>query len=85
MPQCIPIRDLKNTSEISQLCHQAKEPIYVTKNGYRDLVIMSGEMYDQIRLYSAYERLMEAERDISEGRVANAQTSLRELREKYGL
>ena len=43
MPNCIPIRDLKNTGEISQLCHQTGEPIYVTKNGYRDLVIMSGE------------------------------------------
>lgn len=33
MPQIIPIRDLKNTSEISELCHGAGEPIFVTKNG----------------------------------------------------
>ena len=85
MPQCIPIRDLKNTGEISQLCHQAKEPIYVTKNGYRDLVIMSGEMYDKIRLYSVYEKLMEAERDIEEGRVAGARASLQKMRAKYGI
>ena len=85
MPNCIPIRDLKNTGEISQLCHQAGEPIYVTKNGYRDLVIMSGETYDRIRLYSVYEKLMEAERDIEAGRVAGARASLRNLREKYGI
>lgn len=85
MPNCIPIRDLKNTGEISQLCHQTGEPIYVTKNGYRDLVIMSGETYDRIRLYSVYEKLMEAERDIEEGRVAGARASLRNLREKYGI
>ncbi len=34
MPQIIPIKDLKNTSEISDMCHKTGEPIYVTKNGY---------------------------------------------------
>ena len=41
MPQIIPIRDLKNTSEISRMCQEATEPIYITKNGYDDMVIMS--------------------------------------------
>ena len=31
MPQIIPIKDLKNTSEISDMCHKMEEPIYVTK------------------------------------------------------
>ena len=85
MPKCIPIRDLKNTSEISQLCKQATEPIFVTKNGYNDMVIMSMEMYDRIRLYGVYEKLMEAEKSIAEGRVMDANTSLQKLREKHGL
>ena len=37
MPQIIPIKDLKNTSEISDMCHRAEEPIYITKNGYGDI------------------------------------------------
>ena len=37
MPQIIPIKDLKNTSEISEMCHKAEEPIYITKNGYGDI------------------------------------------------
>ena len=37
MPQIIPIKDLKNTSEISEMCHKAEEPIYITKNGYGDM------------------------------------------------
>ncbi len=85
MSQCIPIRDLKNTTEISQMCKTAREPITITKNGYRDMVIMSAEMYDKIRLYTVYEKLMEAEADIEEGRVKNARASLGSLREKYGL
>ena len=48
MPKIIPIRDLKNTSEISQLCHETGEPIYVTRNGYGDMVIMSIETYEQL-------------------------------------
>lgn len=46
MPQIIPIKDLKNTSEISDMCHKVAEPIYVTKNGYGDMVIMSMETYE---------------------------------------
>lgn len=46
MPQIIPIKDLKNTSEISDMCHRAEEPIYITKNGYGDMVIMSMEIYE---------------------------------------
>ena len=38
MPQIIPIKDLKNTSEISDMCHRAEEPIYITAM-YRDIEI----------------------------------------------
>ena len=48
MPQIIPIKDLKNTSEISDMCHKSDEPIYITKNGYGDMVIMSMEIYESV-------------------------------------
>lgn len=48
MPQIIPIKELKNTSEISEMCHDTDEPIYITKNGYGDMVIMSMEVYEQM-------------------------------------
>jgi hypothetical protein len=34
MPKIIPIEDLKKTRELSELCRNAKEPIFVVKNGY---------------------------------------------------
>lgn len=83
--QCIPIRDLKNTAEISALCKQSPSPIFITKNGYNDMVIMSAEVYDRIRLYTVYEKMMEAEADIQAGRVKDAKESLSGLRRKYGL
>ena len=83
--QCIPIRDLKNTAAVSEMCKKSAAPIFVTKNGYNDMVIMSAEVYDRIRLVSVYDELMEAEADIEEGRVLEGSASLRRLREKYGL
>ena len=41
MPQIIPIRDLRDTTKLSEMCNATNEPIYVTKNGYGDMVIMS--------------------------------------------
>lgn len=46
MPQIRPITDLRNTNEISDICHAKNEPIFITKNGYGDLVIMSIETYE---------------------------------------
>ena len=48
MPQIRPITDLRNTTEISELCHARQEPIFITKNGYGDLVIMSMETYESL-------------------------------------
>ena len=48
MPHIIPMKDLRNTSELSRLCHARKEPIFVTKQGYGDLVVMSMETYNQL-------------------------------------
>lgn len=83
--QCIPIRDLKDTAAVSALCKQSPHPIVITKNGYEDMVIMSAEVYERMRLLSVYERLMEAEADIEEGRVMSGTESLAQLRQKYGL
>jgi prevent-host-death family protein len=41
-----PISDLRNKSnEISALAHESKEPIYITKNGAGDLVVLSVSNY----------------------------------------
>ena len=85
MSHDIPIRDLKNTAEISRLCQRSKEPITITQNSYDDMVIMSAKLYDKMRPYSVYEKLMEAEDDIAEGRVSDAYASLQRLREKHSL
>ena len=81
MPQIIPIKDLKNTSEISDMCHKTEEPIYVTKNGYGDMVIYEATM-KQIAMYRDIEI---SEKQIEAGQIKDARTALREKRAKYGL
>ena len=64
MPQIIPIKDLKNTSDISTLCHSTDEPVYITKNGYGDMVVMSMEAFEKLQFESeVYFKLKEAERE----------------------
>lgn len=48
MTKIIPIRDLKDTSKISDMCHETDNPIFITKNGYEDMVIMSAQAYDKM-------------------------------------
>jgi PHD/YefM family antitoxin component YafN of YafNO toxin-antitoxin module len=81
----IPIKDLKNTGTISEMCHSANEPIFITKNGYGDMVIMSVQAYEEY-CYAGYVRnkLAEAENDLQAGiRPVNARIALAELRAKY--
>lgn len=86
MPKIIPIRDLKNTSEISKMCKEATEPIYITKNGYGDMVIMSVKMYEEkLFMFDVYNKLAAAEAQIAEGKVLDGDTSLKSIREKYNV
>ena len=86
MPRIIPIRDLKNTAAISQMCGESTEPIYITKNGYGDMVIMSMKAYEEkIALLDVYRKLSEAEEQAEQGKVVDAPTAMKGLRAKYGI
>ena len=47
MAQIIPIKDLRKCAEISERVHKSDEPIFVTRNGYGDMVIMSIDFYEK--------------------------------------
>ena len=56
MPIIKPISDLRNkTNHISELAHTSHEPVFITKNGEGDMVLMSlakyGEMERTLELY----------------------------------
>ena len=79
-------KDLKNTSDISDMCHKTDEPIYITKNGYGDMVIMSMESFEQSRRkFNMYEDIEFSEKQNKEGKTKDARLSLASMRERYGL
>lgn len=85
MPMIMPIRDLRNTSAISELAHKNQEPIFITKNGYSDLVVMSAELYERFaRIHRIDQAIEEAEKEVSEGAVPIALNAAKKaLDEKY--
>ena len=85
MPQIRPITDLRNTAEISELCHSRQEPIFITKNGYGDMVIMSMETYERnMILVDVYEKLAVAEKQIQNNELLDGDAVFAKLKEKYG-
>lgn len=85
MPQIRPITDLRNTNEISEACHKLQEPIFITKNGYGDLVVMSIDTYErQMVLVEVYKKLSEAEAQITQGiPLLDGEEVFNKLRGKY--
>jgi prevent-host-death family protein len=63
MPHIRPVSDLRNNfAEISKIVHETAEPVFLTKNGYGDMVVMSIEAYER-KLFASeiYFKLKEAE------------------------
>lgn len=86
MPQIIPIRDLKKTSEVSQMCHTSNEPVFITKNGYGDMVIMSMKAYEEkMYMNDVYSKLSAAEEQVKAGKTLDADASIKSIREKYNV
>ena len=86
MPQIIPIKDLKDTANVSELCHTLNEPIYITKNGYGDMVLMSMDYYEATqKKWEMYADLEKSEEQIVQGKTKDAKQALQSVRAKYGL
>ena len=85
MPQIRPITDLRNTNEISEICHARPEPVFITKNGYGDLVIMSMETYEAITETAVIDTaISEAEAELEQnGQLFDAKDALASLRRKH--
>ena len=84
MPTIRPSADLRNNyNEISTLCHQYSEPVFITKNGKGDLAILSIETYERLCGRFELSRLLndglEAEKA---GRIRPFREAIADIREK---
>ena len=85
MPQIMPIKELRNTNDISDRCHAKREPIFITKNGYGDLVVMSMETYEDLLASTEIDNaIAESEAQISSGEeLLDVKEVLGTARRKY--
>ena len=86
MPEIRPIKDLRDTNEISKLCHERNEPVYITKNGYGHLVVMSMEPYrEKLAKAELYDKLAEAEMELNnKDELLDAEVVFERIKKKYG-
>ena len=85
MPIIKPISDLRNNfKEISELCHREGKPVFITKNGKGDLVVMSIAKYEQLEAQlNLYQKLGVAQfESISSGKRYSHKEVMTKLRQK---
>lgn len=88
-----PSADLRNNyNEISNLCHTTQKPIYITKNGYSDLVVMCNEVYEKLtedsidKLVSAkFDEYFKDFEDFKKQLTQKLETALSEIKEGKGI
>lgn len=84
--QIVPMRDLKDTVRIENLCLETKAPVFVTKNGYGRLVVMDIETFERL-MNNAFEAKLinDGLQDLENGNIKNGPEVIKSLKEKYGL
>ena len=83
--QIVPMRDLKDTVRIENLCAETKSPVFITKNGYGKLVIMDIETFERLMNNAFEARLInEGIEDLDAGNIKDGQLVVEDLKKKYG-
>ena len=82
-----PSAELRNKyNEISNLCKETREPVYITVNGHGDTVILSLEQFNQMQAeLELLKMLAESEEDVRNGRVSPIENSFNDIRKKLEL
>lgn len=71
----------KNYNEVSELCKRTGEPVYLTKNGSGDLVVMDIETFVRREsMLKLKEKLMQSESDIQKGRIYSVEETASAMR-----
>ncbi|SKA07002.1 type II toxin-antitoxin system Phd/YefM family antitoxin [Selenihalanaerobacter shriftii] len=85
MPTIKPVSELRNNfKKISELCHEEGEPVFLTKNGHGDMVVMSLGLYEkQQALLELYQKLSKAETEsLSEAPKTSHDKLMKEMKAK---
>ena len=82
-----PSAELRNKyNEISNLCKETREPVYITVNGHGDTVILSLEQFNQMQAeLELLKMLSESEDDVRNNRVRPVADTFNDIRKKLEL
>ncbi len=82
-----PVSDLRNNfADISKTVHKTAKPVFLTKNGYGDMVVLSMEAFESLQFESeVYFKLQAAEREaeLTDKRYSSKEV-LQAMRETIG-
>ena len=82
--QIVPMRDLKDTVQIEKKCQNG--PVFVTKNGYGKLVVMSMEYYEsKIAKIAEADFINEGIVDFVNEKINDGKEVIKKLKDKYGI
>ncbi len=86
MPQIIPIRDLRDTGRVSELCNSSSEPIFITKNGYGSMVIMSMAVYEErMAQLEMREKVLAGIAQAESGELVDGDEAMKTIKVRHGI
>ena len=86
MPRIIPIRDLRDTGRMSEMCSESKEPIFITKNGYGDMVIMSMAVYEErLARLEMRDKILAGKAQADSGNLIDGPDAMKAIGVRHGL
>ena len=87
MPAIRKSADLRNNyGEISEFCHNYREPIFITKNGQGDLAVMSIETYEEIiGKLELYKKIQIGINQIKKGETVSEEKMMKKIKQYAGI
>ena len=86
MTNIMPSSELRNSyNKVSEICRETSEPIYLTKNGRYDTVIMSIEAFENMSRMALLYKIEEGIRELDRGEKISADEAIKILEESLGL
>jgi PHD/YefM family antitoxin component YafN of YafNO toxin-antitoxin module len=86
MPNIRPLSELRNnTTAIANMAHAESAPVFITRNGYADLVVMSNEAYElALARLEMYDKLAQSQTDAENGQLLSIKDAFEKYRAKHG-
>ena len=83
MTKIIPIRDLRDTGRIAELCSSSNEPIFITENSYGNMVIMGIALYEErMEKLEMREKILEGKEQTDSGMFLDGEKTMEEIRKR---